>query len=106
MARHAQELAESKESPALGWGVQEASMGRAAFLLPLAKRLGSVLQRCGDITQTHGHGRTVTKESLECQVKGCENPGGAGDGVLEQEKGLNSALDDKASRRSLRGARV
>jgi len=60
MARHAQELAERKESPALRWGVQEASMGRAAFLLPLAKKLGSVLQRCGDITQTHGHGKTVT----------------------------------------------
>ena len=26
--------------------------------------------------------------------------------VFEQEKGLNSAFDDKASRRSLRGVRV
>lgn len=52
MSHHAQELAERRESPALGWGAQEASVGRAAFLLPLVKRLGSVPQRCGDIKYT------------------------------------------------------
>ena len=57
--------------------------------------------------QIHGCGRTVTEEGIECQVTGCESPG---EGLLirvsEQEKGLNSAFDDKASRRSLRGMQV
>lgn len=52
-----------------GWGIREASTGRAVLLLPLGKRLDLVLQRCGALTQTDGHGRMVTWEGLNCHRK-------------------------------------